>query len=85
VIKSFKHKGLEHFYRTGKTAGIQPKHKNRLRMQLAALLGGGAGVKCHHQSDLANDAMPSSIPFLISGTSVGRLASVAWTVPFTTV
>lgn len=25
------------FYRTGKTAGIQPKHKNRLRMQLAAL------------------------------------------------
>lgn len=37
MIKSFKHKGLEHFYRTGKTAGIQPKHKNRLRMQLAAL------------------------------------------------
>ena len=37
MIKSFKHKGLERFYLTGKTSGIQPKHKNRLRMQLAAL------------------------------------------------
>ena len=37
MIKSFKHKGLELFYKTGKTSGIQAKHKNRLRMQLAAL------------------------------------------------
>ncbi|MBO6658110.1 MAG: type II toxin-antitoxin system RelE/ParE family toxin [Pseudomonadales bacterium] len=37
MIKSFKHKGLERFYHSGKTSGIQPKHKNRLRMQLAAL------------------------------------------------
>ena len=37
MIKSFKHKGLERFYHSGKTSGVQAKHKNRLRMQLAAL------------------------------------------------
>jgi proteic killer suppression protein len=37
MIKSFKHKGLELFFQTGKASGIQAKHKNKLRMQLAAL------------------------------------------------
>jgi len=37
MIKSFKHKGLRLFFETGKTTGIQGKHKKRLRMQLAAL------------------------------------------------
>jgi len=37
VIKSFKHKGLERFYHSGNTRGIQPNHANKLRMQLAAL------------------------------------------------
>jgi len=37
MIKSFKHKGLEKFFSSGKTAGIQPAHKNKLRMRLAAL------------------------------------------------
>ena len=37
MIKSFKHKGLRRFYETGSTAGIQPAHKKRLRLQLAAL------------------------------------------------
>ncbi|KTD20362.1 type II toxin-antitoxin system RelE/ParE family toxin [Legionella londiniensis] len=37
MIKSFKHKGLKLFFDTGKTSGIQPKHKNKLRLQLAAL------------------------------------------------
>ena len=37
MIKSFKHKGLEEFYQTGSTRGIQPNHVNKLRMQLAAL------------------------------------------------
>ena len=37
MIKNFKHKGLELFYKTGKTSGIQVKHKNKLRMQLSAL------------------------------------------------
>jgi proteic killer suppression protein len=37
MIKSFKHKGLEKFYESGSTKGIQAKHAKKLRMQLAAL------------------------------------------------
>jgi len=37
MIKSFKHKGLQRFYKTGSVAGIQNKHKQRLRMILVAL------------------------------------------------
>lgn len=37
MIKSFKHKGLDKFYASGSTKGIQAKHANKLRMQLAAL------------------------------------------------
>lgn len=37
MIKSFKHKGLERFYQTGSTKGIQSAHSKKLRMQLAAL------------------------------------------------
>ena len=37
MIKTFKHKGLERFFTSGTTRGIQAKHANKLRMQLAAL------------------------------------------------
>jgi len=37
MIKSFRHKGLRRFYETGSSAGIQPIHKKRLRLQLVAL------------------------------------------------
>jgi len=37
MIRSFKHKGLRLFFETGSTAGIQNKHRERLRLQLAAL------------------------------------------------
>ena len=37
MISSFKHKGLQKFYETGKTAGIQAAHKKRLKLQLTAL------------------------------------------------
>lgn len=37
MIKSFRHDGLERFFRTGSKAGIQPKHANRLRLQLGKL------------------------------------------------
>ena len=37
MIKSFKHKGLEEFFESGTTRGIQATHANKLRMQLAAL------------------------------------------------
>jgi proteic killer suppression protein len=37
MIKSFKHKGLEKFYTSGSTQGIQAIHAKKLRMQLVAL------------------------------------------------
>jgi len=37
MIKSFRHRGLEAFFRTGSKAGIQPHHAVRLRIQLATL------------------------------------------------
>lgn len=37
MIKTFKHKGLETFFFKGSMKGIQPKHKNKLRIQLAML------------------------------------------------
>jgi toxin HigB-1 len=37
VIKSFRHAGLEHFYRTDSKAGIQPAHATKLRRQLSLL------------------------------------------------
>ncbi|EIK52312.1 plasmid maintenance system killer protein [Stutzerimonas stutzeri TS44] len=37
MIKTFQHKGLRKLFETGSTAGVQPAHAKRLRMQLAAL------------------------------------------------
>ncbi len=37
MIRSFKHKGLEQFFLKGKTKGIQAKHIQKLRNQLAAI------------------------------------------------
>jgi proteic killer suppression protein len=39
MIRSFKHKGLEQFFKTGSKAGIAPSHAARLRLQLAKLDG----------------------------------------------
>lgn len=37
MIVSFIHKGLEKFYSTGKTSGIQKKHEKKLRLILSNL------------------------------------------------
>lgn len=37
MIRSFRHKGLERFFRTGSKAGIQAKHAARLARQLHRL------------------------------------------------
>ena len=39
MICTFKHKGLEQYFKTGSKAGIQPAHASRLRLQLAKLDG----------------------------------------------
>ena len=44
VIKSFRHAGLEKFYRADGKAGIQPAHATKLRRQLT-LLDGSATPK----------------------------------------
>ncbi len=37
VIRSFRHRGVERFFRTGSKAGIQPRHEARLRILLTTL------------------------------------------------
>lgn len=37
MIRSFRHKGLEVFFRSGSKAGIQPRHAPKLRRILARL------------------------------------------------
>ena len=37
MTRSFRHKGLEAFFRRGTRAGIQLQHASRLRLQLTAL------------------------------------------------
>lgn len=37
MIKSFRHAGLEQFFKTGSKAGIQPKHEAKLSLQLGSL------------------------------------------------
>ena len=37
MIKSFRHAGVERFFRSGSKAGIQPKHAEKLKRQLFAL------------------------------------------------
>ncbi len=54
MIKSFRHRGLDRYFRAGSTAGIQPKHAARLRLHLARLDAATGfadmampGWKCH--------------------------------------
>lgn len=37
MIRSFRHRGIEEFFKTGSKAGIQPKHEARLRILLTTL------------------------------------------------
>jgi proteic killer suppression protein len=42
LIRSFRHRGLEKFFRSGSKAGIQAKHADKLRLQLFVLDNGRA-------------------------------------------
>ena len=37
MIRTFRHSGIERFFKTGSKAGIPPKHAEKLRRQLFAL------------------------------------------------
>ena len=66
MIKTFRHKGLEQFFREGSKSGIQPKHEKRLRLQLGRL-------------DAAKSAADMNLPGWRWHTLTGDLAG-HWTV-----
>lgn len=65
MIVSFRHKGLEAFFRTGTQAGIQPMHAKRLREMLTAL---------HTAAGPGDLARPSWRLHGLSGDRAGFLA-----------
>ncbi len=65
MIVSFRHKGLEAFFRAGTQAGIQPIHAKRLREMLTAL---------HAASSPGDLARPSWRLHGLSGDRAGFLA-----------
>lgn len=48
MIVGFRHKGLESFYLSGSTRGIQPAHRNRLLRILAALDAASSPNELNH-------------------------------------
>jgi proteic killer suppression protein len=55
---SFKHKGLETFFKTGKTAGIQVKNAKRLMLILGRL---HASFTVHNMNSLGIFLLPSAV------------------------
>jgi RelE-like toxin of type II toxin-antitoxin system HigB len=73
VIKSFQHKGIESFFKTGSKAGIQPRHEHRLRLQLGAL---DAAVGPDGMNFRAGNCIHSKASLLVSGRSGSTKAGV---------
>ncbi|PFG52654.1 LOW QUALITY PROTEIN: proteic killer suppression protein [Marinobacter sp. LV10R520-4] len=73
MIRSFKHKGLAKFFKSGSTAGIQAGHAKRLRLILGRL-------------NAASDAKDMDLPGLrlheLSGNRAGVWVSGNWRVTF---
>jgi proteic killer suppression protein len=66
MIKSFRHAGIEKFFFTGSKAGIQPRHANKLNVQLTTL------NKAKGPADMAAPGLEAS---LIGWRSQGTLGS----------
>jgi proteic killer suppression protein len=76
-IRSFRHDGLEKFFRTKSKAGIQPKHAQRLNLQLGML---DASIR---PSDMN---LPGWYCHALSGKNAGRWSvrvNGNWRVTFT--
>lgn len=76
MVKSFIHKGLEKFYRTGSKAGIQAKHSDKLRRILIRL----EVATCPDDMDL-----PSFVLHPLKGEKLGLWAVTVqanWRVTF---
>ncbi len=62
ITVSFRHKGLEKFFKTGSTAGIQASHKKKLQMRLALLHNRWAiSVSCNRRLTFESDGDKFSI------------------------
>jgi hypothetical protein len=59
VIKSFRHDGLQRFFKTSSKAGIQPNHAKKLRLLLARL-------------DTSTTAADMNLPLLGLASAQGR-------------
>ncbi len=76
MIRSFKHKGLARFFRSGNTAGIQAAHAKRLRLILGRL---------HAASDARDMDLPGLRLHPLTGNRIGVWSvtvSVNWRVTF---
>ena len=62
MIRSFKHKGLARFFRSGNTAGIQAAHAKRLRLILGRL---------HAASDARDMDLPGLKLHPLTGNRIG--------------
>lgn len=76
MIRSFKHKGLARFFRSGNTEGIQAAHAKRLRLILGRL---------HAASDARDMDLPGLRLHPLTGNRIGVWSvtvSVNWRVTF---
>lgn len=76
MIKSFKHKGLEQFFRTGSKKGVNPVHAEKLERILDRL---------HAANDLKDMNYPGSNLHVLSGDRKGQYsvkASGNWRIIF---
>ena len=62
MIRSFKHKGLAKFFKTGSTAGVQAAHAKRLRLILGRL---------NAASDVKDMDLPGLLLHELSGNRTG--------------
>jgi proteic killer suppression protein len=65
MIKSFKHKGLEDFFHTGKKKGIKPEHADRIERILDRL---------NAASEIRDTNYPGSDLHKLSGDKKGQYA-----------
>lgn len=65
MIKSFKHKGLEAFFYTGKKKGIRPEHAEKIARILDRL---------NAASDIIDMNYPGSYLHKLTGTLIGQLS-----------
>jgi len=76
MIRSFRHKGIDRFFRAGDRGGIQARHAKRLRLQLARLDHAGGP----HDMAVPNFCTRSRSVSPIIGRS-GLIVTGAWPSP----